>query len=144
MHPAIRTQTDGLNEEYSEATSLDCSNMPDLTRQEFKDETDVNKVLARYGVDGLPRKPEYSEVDYNLDLQQAFEAVREAERSIARLPESIRAKFPTWDALFHGAVSGDLPRDLQIYIQEKEAAEKAALEAERAAKVPLTTPTREV
>lgn len=125
MHPAIRTQVDGLFEQYSEATAIDCSDRPDMTRQEFRDDADVNKVLQRYGVDGLPRKPVYSEVDYNMDLQQSIEAIREAERAIQKLPDELRSKYGTWEAMFHGAYSGDLPRDLQMYHQ-KIAEEKAA------------------
>lgn len=125
MQPAIRTQVDGLNEEYSLQTALDCSNLPDMARQEFKDETDVNKVLARYGIDGLPRKPEYSAVDYDMDLQQSIEAIKEAERAIAKLPTPLREKYGTWERLFAGAYNGGVAADLKAY-HEAKAAETAA------------------
>lgn len=134
--PAIRTQIDELNEEYAESTALDCSDVPDMTRQEFKDETDVNKVLARYGIDGMKRPPEYSAVDYDMDFQQALDSIREAERAVKRLPPELRAKYPMWERLLSGAYSGTLQTDLAAYYEQKAAAEKAA-----AAKVELTTPT---
>lgn len=130
---AIRTQVDGLNPEYSVETGLDCSNKPDLARQEFKDETDVEKILQRYGVDGLPRKPEYSAVDYNVDLQQALESIREAERAISKLPEELRAKYGTWERIMAGAYSGKFKTDLDSYEAAKQASEKAALDAANAA-----------
>lgn len=126
--PAIRTQVDMLDEEYSQLTALDCSDMPDMARQEFKDETDVNKVLARYGVDGLPRRPEYSEVDYDVDLQQSISAIRDAERAIEKLPAELRDKYSTWERLFAGVYSGGVKTDLEAY-HAKKAADQAAVEA---------------
>lgn len=124
---AIRTQTDGLGEEISLANALDCSDLPDMARQEFKDETDVNKVLARYGVNAQMREPQYSEVDYNMDLQTSIESIREAERGIARLPVELRDKYGTWERLLAGAYNGGIQADLTAYY-EKKAAETAAAE----------------
>lgn len=129
--PAIRTQVDGLNEEYSLETALDCSTKPDLARQEFKEETDVNKVLARYGIDGIRREPQYSSVDYDMDLQQALESIREAERGIARLPTELRSKYDTWERLLDGAYNGQLKTDLATYKATHAAAEQAALDTAR-------------
>lgn len=137
--PAIRTQIDGLDEEYSLETALDCSDRPDMTRQEFKDETDVNKILARYGVDGLPRKPEYSFVDYDTDLQSALESIREAERAIEKLPPELQAKYTTWERLMAGAYSGAFRTDLEAYQAAKEAADKAAAEKLALDKQPITS-----
>lgn len=133
MQRAIRTQVDDLFDWYSTETAIDTHDRPDMTRQEFKDETDVNKVLMRYGVDGLPRKPEYSVVDYDLDLQTALESIREAERAIAKLPPELQAKYNTWERVMGGAYSGDFKKDLDSYQAAKEASEKAALDAKAAA-----------
>lgn len=127
MADAIRTQVDGLNEQYSYDTALDCSDLPDMARQEFKEETDVNNILARYGVDGIKRPPEYAEVDYTADLQQSLEAIREAQRSIAKLPAELRGKYSTWERLLDGAFNGEFKEDLATYYEEKAAAEKAAI-----------------
>lgn len=72
MHPAIRSQTDTDQELYSDEAGLDCSNLPDTARQEFKREADINDLLSRYGV-GLPQKPtRFAEADFDMDLQQAL------------------------------------------------------------------------
>lgn len=131
--PAIRTQADGLEDEYSLSTGTDCSDLPDLARQEFKDESDVNKVLARYGVAGINQQLEYSIVDYDMDLQQSISAIREAERAILKLPPELQAKFNTWERLMGGAYSGDLKKDLDSYQAAKEASDQAALAVKAAA-----------
>lgn len=130
--PAIRTQIDGLNEMYSYETALDCSDKPDLARQEFKDETDVNKVLARYGIDGMQRPVEYQQVDYDADLQQMLASIQEAERAISKLPAEIYSKYPTWEQILDGAFNGTFKADITAYYADK-AAEKAALDAAAAA-----------
>lgn len=135
--PAIRTQIDQLDLEYSIMTALDCSDLPDMARQEFKDETDVNKILQRYGIDGMLRKPEYGEVDYNMDLQQSIDAIRDAERAIAKLPPELREKYGTWEKLFAGAYNGGVQTDLVAYF-EKQQSDKAAADA---AAVRSATPT---
>lgn len=131
--PAIRTQVDGLNDEYSIMTALDCSDLPDLARQEFKAETDVNNILARYGIDGIKQGPTYSEVDYNMDLQEALESIREAERAIAKLPADLYVKYPTWEELLTGAFNGNFKRDLTAYYEAKAAETEAAAAAAAAA-----------
>lgn len=128
MQKPIRKQTDALQDGYSIMTAVDCSDLPDLTRQEFRDETDVNKVLARYGVNTPMREPEYQEVDFDSDLQQALDSIRQAERAIAKLPADLYAKYPTWELLMDGAFSGNFKTDVAAYY-EQQAAEKAAADA---------------
>lgn len=134
----IRTQVDGLNEEMSYETGLDCSILPDLTRQEFKDETDVNKVLARYGVNTPMRQPQYSEVDYDMDLQASLEAIREAERAIAKLPVELQGKYSTWERLLDGAFNGEFKTDMATYYEAKAAADAAAAQEAIAKTNPVT------
>lgn len=127
MAIAIRTQVDELNEQYSYLTALDCSNLPDMTRQEFKDESDVNKVLARYGVNTPMREPTYMSVDYNQDLQQALDAISTAQEAIRQLPDPLRAKYGSWDRLMTGLYDGTFKTDLAAQIaKDKAAVDKAA------------------
>lgn len=126
----IRTQADGLQAQYSRETGIDCSDLPDRARQEFKDETDVNKILARYGVEAIMRgEAQYSEVDYDMDLQKALACIEEAERSIAKLPAEIYSKYPTWEQFTAGAFNGNLKTDLAAYHEEKAAETAAAAQA---------------
>lgn len=110
--PAIRTQVDGLDEEYSIETALDCSDMPDTTRQEFKDETDVNKILGRYGVNAPMRPVQYGESNFDLDLQTALQAIYTAQDAVRNLPPDLAAKYPTWTSFMEAAYSGKLRQDL--------------------------------
>lgn len=124
--PAMRTQVDGLAEVVSLETAIDCSTMPDLARQEFKDETDVNKVLARYGVNTPLRQPEYSTVDYDMDLQQALAAIETAQEALRKLPPQLRQKYPTWETLLAGLYQGTFKTDLDAQLQKDQAALDAA------------------
>lgn len=112
MHPAVRTQKDDLQEYYSELSGLDCSESVDVARQEFKDEADVNKLLARFGVAAPQRQPTFGEVDFDLDLQQAMFAVQEAKQAHAAMPANLRERYPTWQSLLNGLESGEFVIDL--------------------------------
>lgn len=121
MKPAIRTQTDELQDSYSLLTALDCSNLPDMTRQEFKDETDVNKILARFGVNTPMRQPIYGAVDYDMDLQQSLAAIKTAQQTADKLPKQLRDKYYHWEMLLEGMRSGQFKTDLDAYLAEEKA-----------------------
>lgn len=106
--PAERAQTDGKQDYYSELSGLDCSADTDLTRQEYKDDADINKLLARYGV-GIPQRRMVfgGEVDYTLDLQQAHEATFAAQRAWQMLPDHLKDEMPTWQAMLSKLATGE-------------------------------------
>lgn len=116
----MRKQNDGLGDYYSEATALDCSaprpdgsENKDMTRQEFAAEADINTLLSRYGI-GVPRKQVmYGEVDFGMDLQQAFAAIEAAKRMHRQLPDTLIEKYPSWEKLLNGLASGQLRLDLE-------------------------------
>lgn len=108
MNPANRTQADGKNELYSELTGLDFDPSLDKARQEFKQESDVNIILARFGVNAPQKQATFGEVDYNIDLQTAFAAIADAKRAHRELPEEIRRDYPTWQSLLNGIESGEI------------------------------------
>lgn len=72
-------------------------NEPSLTVQEFKDETDINKIVARARLTGeLPqnnRKPQYGDFTEVPDYQTALNIIQEAEESFMSLPSKIRQRF---------------------------------------------------
>lgn len=121
MKPAKRTQVDDLGDEYSLETALSTSELPDLARQEYKDESDINKLLYRYGV-GLvagQRQPQWGqEVDYDLDLQTALTAVADAKRAHAGLPDNLKARYATWRELLNALESGQLEMKAEEPIPE--------------------------
>lgn len=134
MIHAIRGQADYDELDVSEATALDLSDEVDMTRQEYRDEADINVMLHRYGVNTPTRPPNYGEVDYTMDLQQAMIAVENAKIAHRQLPVELRQKYPTWREMLNATESGRLRMDLdqiEDERQRKEAADrKAALEQE--------------
>lgn len=102
MQRAIRTQSDELGDEYARTTTIDCSDDTDTARQEFKDEADVNIILAKFGVNSLQRQPTWGqEVNYDLNLQTALEAITDAKAAHSQLPDDLKRRYPTWAALLN-------------------------------------------
>ena len=66
------------------------------TKQAFKDECDINRIVKRHGEHGLwdhltPQKPLYGDFSTAVDLQDAIELVQAAEDSFMALPAEVRA-----------------------------------------------------
>lgn len=116
--PPLRNQGDLLNDEASDAAALVTSADDDefAARQEDKDETDINVMLRRFGVDGVLRSQRpatYGEVDYNIDLQGALHAVQDARTMFDRLPPELKRKYGTWQNVLNAAETGELQQDVQ-------------------------------
>lgn len=111
--PAERTQTDGLQDFYSSESGLDCSGEADVTRQEFKDDADINNILRKFGVLTNDRQPLFQGTDYNLDLQQALSSIAQAKAAHGELPENLRARYPTWQSLLTALDNGSLSLELE-------------------------------
>jgi phage internal scaffolding protein len=81
------------------ALYVDCSVMPSLTRQEFADECDVNKLMAQYEKTGiLPtpvngREPRYLDVSDVPDLASALSMLHAATEAFMSLPAIVRRDF---------------------------------------------------
>ncbi len=86
------------------AIYLDCSDLPSLTRQEFADECDINKLMAQYEKTGIlpsstnPGQPQYLDVSDIPDLAEAHAILQEATAAFMRLPATVRRDFDN-DAL---------------------------------------------
>lgn len=68
-----------------------------LTKQSFKDECNINNILARYIKTGVITHvnnmvPQYGDSP-SLDLLEAYQIVEQAQNSFMALPAVIRAKF---------------------------------------------------
>lgn len=103
--PVERTQVDGRQLEFSLAGSVQFDPKSDMTRQEFKDEADINLMMKRAfaGVDFRPRDNVGGVVDFDADLHSAFSSVRQLREAYASLPVHVQEKYPTFE-LFCGAV----------------------------------------
>ncbi len=115
MFPPIRNQADVVNQkQYSDAAGLDCSDLPDLARQEFKREADVNYLMSRYGVDvAIPqRQVSFGEADFDLDLHGAYIAVEAADQAWFHLPPALKQKYGNRKTMLDAMNSGELAKDL--------------------------------
>lgn len=94
---AIRTQADDLGDDYAIATTIDCTAAEDMTRQEFKDEADVNVVLRKFGIGALTtmRHPMFGNYDENIQFQDMMASIEPARRAYDDLPLELRQRYPT-------------------------------------------------
>lgn len=110
--PVPRTQVDDLQDLYSDEAQLH-TGTDSLTRQEFKDEADINKLLSRFGI-GAPARPlTWGEIDYDTQLQEALHAIAAAREAHANLPAEAIAKYPNWVSLLQAIETGQLEIDLK-------------------------------
>lgn len=70
---------------------------PSKTKQSFKDETDINKLMDRYAKTGqVPavnnRQPQYGYAP-SADFQEALELVQNAKTMFSELPSKVRQNF---------------------------------------------------
>lgn len=94
-----RKQGEGDQDAISLASGTYCDPGEDRTRQEFKDESDTNWLLRRYGVNVPQVKPQYGEVDMDIQYQDAVQAHQEVAEALS--PEQL-------DRLFNqGVTPGD-------------------------------------
>jgi len=81
----------------SDEAGLDCSVEKSLTRQEFREECDINTILRRFGITGqLPenvRMPTYGDFVGVRDFQTAMNAVASARESFDAMPAHVRSRF---------------------------------------------------
>lgn len=81
------------------AISLDCSDRPSLTRQEFKAECDINTIMARYETTGVishigKTTPQYVDVTgMPPDFASALAILADAEAAFSQLPAKVRREF---------------------------------------------------
>lgn len=122
-----RQQTDTDFDQVSDETAT-MATEPLITRQEFKDESDLNILLARFGVQNAQQRPMTwgQEIDWNTDLQQAIEAIKQARQAQLNVPAELAAKYPTWRHVLNGAETGEYADDLQKLAKDKADAAAAA------------------
>lgn len=87
----------------SHKTGLDCSDSPTRAQQHFRDECDINVLVARFartGVPEAPPAPPMSAFDEIFDYQSAMQTVIDARSSFQSLPSNIRSRFQNDPAQF--------------------------------------------
>ena len=91
---SMYVEKDGCNPAFS----LDCSDLPSLTRQEFAEECDINVLMDKYEKQGIishinPRTPQYLDLTGLPDLQTAHQIIQDATREFMALPANTRREF---------------------------------------------------
>lgn len=97
----------------SDETGLRCDD-PSLTQQQFKEESDINTIVERFGLTGeLPnnvRAPMYADFVEAIDFHSAMNAIRQAEESFMAMPADVRARFGNDPGRFVDFVNDDSNR----------------------------------
>lgn len=83
---------------------LDCSGSQDMTKQSFKDECDITKILGKFQRTGLldfvnRAEPQYGEFS-GFDLSQSLNAVIKAQEMFDAMPATLRKHFQNDPAQF--------------------------------------------
>lgn len=78
-------------------TGLRCDPDEGRTQQQFKEESDINEIVRRFGLTGelpsSPRPPQYGDFSGVSDFASAMLAVRRAEEGFMEFPADVRARF---------------------------------------------------
>lgn len=94
--PFIRTPYNYDLAEASRSSGLSCPE-PTRTQQQFKDEVDINVLVARYGITGTmpqnPNVPGYGDFSGVFDYQTALNTIIAADRDFLTLPWDVRDRF---------------------------------------------------
>lgn len=104
---------------------VDCSGDTGRTRQSFKDECDVNKIISRFETTGVIQhlqqvQGRYADVSHVGSFHEAMNLVRTVRSEFDTLPASLRAKFDNDPAQFLDVVQSMTPdqvRDLVLGVE---------------------------
>lgn len=114
MRPATRTQAKPETQKLRELTAIDCTNDHGVTRQELKDEADINIILSRFGIDRIQQRQNYPfEIDFTVDLQQTLNSVNDSRNAFNRLQPQIQNEFGNWQNLVNAMADGTLSKRLE-------------------------------
>lgn len=92
MHYAFRVPENlRVRQQYSCGTEL-------ITKQEFKDECDINNILEQYKKTGIinhimQSQPSYLDLPSDLDYQTSLNTMEHASTAFATLPSAVRRYF---------------------------------------------------
>lgn len=97
MGPFLRAPGNYDADVVSDLTGLLCDPEEGLTQQQFKEDSDINVIVSRFGLTGeLPddfRPPVSGDFRGITNFHDALNAVRAAEESFMELPGELRKRF---------------------------------------------------
>lgn len=94
--PRVRDPFNYDTDVVSFQTGLDCSEDPSLAQQHARDETDINFLVAKFGIGEVAMEPRpYEEVvfDTPMDFQEMMNATIAARQQFMELPAKLRERF---------------------------------------------------
>lgn len=111
---------------------------PGKTKQSFKDETDINKIMARFQTTGAiqhfnSHSPRYGDASA-MDFREAMTLIVEAQTMFDALPSSLREKFSNSPEKFLNFVNDPANSEEMVELglaEESEVRKAARLEAEK-------------
>lgn len=131
----IRTEHNYDMNAAGDESGLRCDD-PSLTKQSFREESDINVIVARFNLTGqLPvgiRMPSYGDFADVFDFQTAMNAIAHANEAFDAMPAGVRARFHNDPAEFVAFCSDQANR---------EEAEKLGLVMPKAAALAAEAPT---
>lgn len=100
----MRTRYDYEGERSSDVGAVDFSDDPGYTKQEFKEECDINTIMRKYRatgtVPGNTRVGRYGDFASVGDFHAAQNMVIQAQAQFAAMPSEVRDRFKNDPALF--------------------------------------------
>lgn len=92
----VRTPYNYDMDEASVESGLACLD-ESLAQQQFKEESDINTIVERFGLNGelpvQPVMPQYGDFSGVNDFQSAMNAVLKAQADFMELPAKVRSRF---------------------------------------------------
>lgn len=83
-----------------------------LTRQEFKDDTNLDLLLKRHQMPALSRPPIFGEINFDTNLATVLDQVKTANALWRSLPKQLRDKYPNTRDLVAALYNGQLEKDI--------------------------------
>lgn len=94
--PFVRSPYNYDMDQASLESGLACCD-ESLTQQQFLEESDINTIVERFGLNGempsSPVVPQYGDFTGITDFQSAMNAVVQAQANFMELPAKVRARF---------------------------------------------------
>lgn len=97
MELLLRTENNYDRDEASYTSGLKCLD-ESRTQQQFKEESDINTIVARFGISGvmpadfgMPQSVDFTETV--TDYHTALNLVRQADEDFMQLPGALRERF---------------------------------------------------
>lgn len=110
MKTFLRTEFNYDTNEASIESGIECKD-ESKTKQSFKEESDINTIVKRFGLTGqLPegvKAPTYGDFTEVMDFHTAMNAVAAAGEAFDRMPAEIRARFNNDPGAFVDFCSND-------------------------------------